>query len=309
MRVLVATNMYPQPEWPAFGSFVQREVESLRDQGVDVDVLFMNGRARKLNYARAYPRLWSRLRDDGYDLIHAHYVLSGLVSRAQRRLPIVLTHWGIEVFRSWQAPVCQLTARWFDGLIVQSSAMKEKLGVEAAHVIPAGIDLHRFRPIPQNEARLKVGLPAGKRLVVWAGEHFRPEKRFDIAEQAMAQLQERRSDVELVLLSGRPHDEVPAYLSACDVLLLTSDAEGSPNVVKEAMASNLPIVSTRVGDVPSIVDGTEGCFLCTQDPSEVADRLADALAFGGRTDGREAVRSLGLAETSKRIIQVYEEVL
>jgi teichuronic acid biosynthesis glycosyltransferase TuaC len=302
--------MYPQPEWPAFGTFVRREIESLRKQGVTVDVLFINGRRSKVSYASAFPRLWGQLLRTGpYDLLHAHYVLSGLVARAQWRLPVVLTHWGIEVFKTWQAPVCGLTTSWFDRLIVQSPAMKERLGVEDAHVIPAGVDLDRFTPMPIDEARRLIGLPLDKKLVVWAGEHFRPEKRFDIAEKAMGIVSEADRDAELVLLSGKPPDAVPAYLSACDALLLTSDAEGSPNVIKEAMASNLPIVSTAVGDVPEMIGGTAGCYLCSQEPHDVAEKVQAALAFGKRTDGRQAVRRLGLDETSKRIIGVYEEAL
>jgi len=106
MRVLVVTNMYPTPEMPFFGTFVNEQVEYLRKQGVEVDVFFVNGNKSALNYLWAFPRLWARLLTRRYDLNHAHYVFSGIIARAQLLYPVVLTHHGSQVFQGWQAPVC-----------------------------------------------------------------------------------------------------------------------------------------------------------------------------------------------------------
>ena len=309
MKVLVVTNMYPTEDRPHFGVFVKDQAESLRQQGVDVDVLFMDGRRSKLNYLWGFPRLWKRIRGGGYDLLHAHYIFSGLVARGQWPLPVVLTHHGAEVFMTWEARLCRMSRRWFDKLIVVSPEMQRKLDVPYAEVIPCGIDTNRFQPMAMEEARKAAGLPLDRKLVLWAGEHHRPEKRFDVVEAAMEILMARDPSVELVRLSSRPHEIVPTFMNACDVLLLTSDAEGSPMVIKEAMSCNVPVVSTAVGDVPEVIGGTDGCYICTQDPSEVADRLQQALAFGRRTNGREAVLPMDLAEISKRIIAVYEQAL
>ena len=309
MRVLVVTNMYPRPEAPAHGVFVEDQVESLRRLGVEVDVFFMNGRANKLNYLAAYPRLWNQLRKNRYDVIHAHYIFSGLVARAQWQAPVVLTHHGPEVFMTWERHVCRAATGWFHRVIMVSQEMKDRLGYEDAVVIPCGVNLKRFRPIEKLEARRQVGLPLDKKLVLWAGEYFRPEKRFEIVEAALATLTAEDPDVELVLLSGRPHAEVPVYMNAADVLLLTSDAEGSPMVIKEAMACNVPVVSTAVGDVAEVIGGTDGCHITTQDPADVVEKLKASLAFGRRTDGREAVRRFDLDEISRQIIAVYEEAI
>ena len=309
MKVLVVSNMYPQPDQPAFGVFVEDQVESLRKLGVDVDVLFIDGRRNKLNYLAAYPRLWAQLRRKRYDLLHAHYVFSGLVARAQWRLPVVLTHHGPEVFQTWEKYVCRLTKHWYDNLIVVSEEMKRRLAVPDATVIPCGIDMTRFQPTRQADARADLGLAPDKKLILWAGEYFRPEKRFEVVRRAVDILSANDSRVELVLLSGRPHGDVPLYMSACDVLLLTSDAEGSPMVIKEAMACNLPVVSTPVGDVADVISGVDGCYLCSQDPEEVAQKLQMALAFGKRTDGRERVRSMELSKIAEDIVSVYEETL
>jgi glycosyltransferase involved in cell wall biosynthesis len=309
MKVLVVTNMYPRPEAPSHGVFVGDQVESLRRLGVDVDVFFMNGRANKLNYLGAYPRLWNQLRKNKYDVIHAHYIFSGLVARAQWQAPVVLTHHGPEVFMTWERHVCRLATSWFHKVIMVSQEMVDRLGYTDATVIPCGVNLDRFSPMDQAEARRQTGLPLDKKLVLWAGEHFRPEKRYEIVEEAMQRLTAEDPNVELVLLSGRPHADVPVYMNAADVLLLTSDAEGSPMVVKEAMACNVPVVSTAVGDVAEVIGGTEGCHITSQDPAEVVEKLKLALAFGKRTNGREAVKRMELDEISRRIIAVYEAAI
>lgn len=309
MKVLVVTNMYPRPEAPSHGVFVGDQVESLRRLGVDVDVLFMNGRANKLNYLAAYPRLWRQLRTKKYDVIHAHYIFSGLVARGQIGTPVVLTHHGPEVFMTWERHVCRVATPWFDKVIMVSQEMVDRLGYEKSFVIPCGVSFERFKPVPKEEARAHLGLPQDKKLVLWAGEPFRPEKRWDIVEETMRRLKSEDPDVDLLLAAGRPHDDVPLYMNASDVLLLVSDAEGSPMVVKEAMACNVPVVSTATGDVAAVIGGTEGCHITTQDPADVVARLKLALAFGRRTTGREAVSHMELDAISRRIIAVYEDAI
>ena len=309
MRVLVVTNMYPNAREPALGTFVQDQVESLRALGVDADVLFIDGKASRWNYLRGFPRLWRWLRTHArYDLIHAHYVFSGLVALAQRRLPVVLTHHGIEVVLGWQGWLCRLVTPLVDRVIVTSPVVQKKLDLQEADVIPCGIDVERFAPMPQDEARRALGLSEGRKRVLFVGEP-RPEKRLDIIRGAVELLAAQDSSVELVIASDRPHKEVPLYMNACDVLALASDFEGSPMVIKEAMACNLPLVSVDVGDVAELIEGTDGCYLCERTPQDMAAKLRMALARDRRTDGRKAVAHLSLEATAQRILSVYKEVL
>ena len=308
MRVLKVTNMYPTDDRPQFGIFVRQETESLRSLGVDVDVLFTDGQASKLNYLRGYRQLWQRLRKREYDLVHGHYIFGGLIARAQTRYPVVITHHGPEVFMTWEKYPCRLFTRWFDTVIVRTEEMRRRLGIKDAHIIPGGINMDLFQPRDKQDCRAQLELPPDKRLVLWAGER-RGEKRFGLASTAMSILQEQVPDAELVPLSGMPHTNVPDYMNACDALVLTSEAEGSPNVVKEAMACNLPVVATDVGDVREIISHTAGCYVCRMEPADVASKLQSALALGGRTTGREAVRHLELDAVSRRIIDVYEQTL
>ena len=307
MKVLVVTNMYPTAEWPAFGTFVHDQVEALRRAGAAVDVFFVNGRASALNYLWGQIRLWLHLRREQYDLIHAHYVLSGVLARAQWGCPVVLTHHGPELLGHprWQTWLARLVTPLFDQTIYVSEEGRQALGDDDGWVVPCGVDLDAFGPIPREEARARVGLPADRPLVLWAGEYWRPEKRFDLVEAAMEQVKAAMPDAELVLLTKKPHDVVPTYMSACDALLLTSDAEGSPMVVKEAMACNLPVVSVRVGDVPEVIGTTPGCALAERDPADIAAKVVAVLQRRQRTDGRDRMDHLRHDRIAQRLLEVY----
>lgn len=308
LRVLVLTNMFPTPQYPAFGTFVAEQVEALRRRGLDMDVLFINPRESKWNYARGPFLLRRQLARRSYDLIHAHYVFCGLIAVTQRRLPVVLTHHGIEVLAGWTAPLSRLASRLAQATIVTSPAMARRLPGRPA-VIPCGIDLGLFRPMPQEEARRALDLPLGVKLVLFAGEP-RPEKRLDLAKASVEAVRRRwAGPVELVIAAGQPHQRIPLYMNACDALILTSDYEGSPMVIKEAMACGLPIVSTDVGDAADVIGDTDGCYICRQDVEDIAEKLAMALAFGRRTDGRRRVEHLSLDAVAERIHAVYEETL
>jgi glycosyltransferase involved in cell wall biosynthesis len=194
-----------------------------------------------------------------------------------------------------------------DALIVKSHEMRLRLDRPDAEVIGSGVDLDLFSPVPRDQARQTLGLPDDPRLVLFVGEP-RAEKRLDVIQEAVRIVRSRRSDVELRSVSGRPQPEVASNLNAADVLVLASDGEGSPTVVKEAMACNLPIVSVDVGDVREVIAGTEGCAICERDPRDMADKLERALGFG-RTAGREAVRGYSWSEIARRVHSVYKRVL
>lgn len=305
LSVLVVTNMYPDAENPDFGTFVQEQVEGLRKRGVDVDVLIVGGKRRKLSYVGGLRRFRHRMRERRYDVIHAHYVFSGIIARLQRRSPLLVS------FHGEPAKVVGLLSRllapFVDAVTVTSLAHKAQIGRQDAYVVPCGVDLHLFAPMPKEDARQRLGLPQDKRLVLFAGL-VRPEKRVDIIQAAVDLLRLEDPQVQLVIATGQPHDVMPLYMNACDVLVLASDYEGSPVVIKEAMACNLPIVSTDVGDVAQVIGATEGCYICRQDPKDLADKIKLALARGQRTDGRRAVESLSSDNTVDSLLRIYEKL-
>ena len=177
-----------------------------------------------------------------------------------------------------------------------------------ADIVPCGVDMSLFTPVDRTVARGLLGLPNEAPLVLFAGMR-RPEKRFDLVQAAMSRLVSSRPDAQLVVAEAEAHDRMPLFLSACDALVLASQAEGSPMVVKEAMFCNLPIVSVDVGDVAEMIHNTEGCYLSGSSADELAAQLAHALDFGRRTKGRETVLHLSLEAVAERLDDIYREVV
>lgn len=310
MRVLVVSNMYPHLGNSSLGIFVKQQVDSLRAKGIDVDVLFINGPQNKLNYFWGVFRFWQKLRENHVDLIHAHYIYPGVIARMQFRCPVVLTfHSGELLTRSWLEPrLSKALSPWVKAVVAVSQQVKEALGKANAYVIPCGVDLELFAPRSQMEARRRLDLPLDRKLVLFAAAN-RPEKRRDLVEKAVLLLHQRRPEVELVVASGQPPQTMPYFMNACDVLVLASDKEGSPQVVKEAMACNLPVVSVRVGDVEEMISGVPGCYLAERTADDIALKLDLALERGERSQGRPAVSHLALDRIADRLIHVYQEAL
>src|SRR5581483_11077004 len=177
------------------------------------------------------------------------------------------------------------------------------------HIIPSGLDFDLFRPCPQPDARLRLGLKPGFRYILFAASPANPIKRYGLAQAAVDRLHPRYR-AKLIVATGVEPTLMPDYMSACDVLLLTSLHEGSPNVVKEALACNLPVVSTDVGDVSERIKSVEGCVLCeSDDPQVLAAGLGAVLDRSQRIAGRPAVDELDEVLLTRKVIAVYERAL
>jgi teichuronic acid biosynthesis glycosyltransferase TuaC len=307
IRVLTLTNMCPTRRFPAFGVFVRDQVQSLRRLGIDVDVLFLNPRQTRLNYLSGPLRLRRRLARKQYDLIHAHYVFCGAIALTQRKLPVVLTHHGIEVLRGWTAALCKAVSRRVDLTIVTSGKMAEALSAPAV-VLPCGVDLRYFKPLPREKARNRLGLPHDRRLVLFAGEP-RPEKRLRLIVEAVTRLKGAGHDIDLVQAHNQPHLRMPLFYNACDLLVLASEREGSPMVIKEGVACNLPFVSTDVGDVFQRFGQIPGCFRCKGEVGDLVANIPLALSYGRLADGQQHVQDLSLDVVGRRLVELYRGLL
>jgi teichuronic acid biosynthesis glycosyltransferase TuaC len=310
MNILVVTNMFPTAEEPDFGCFVKAQVESLRKKGISMDLIFANGRQSKFNYLKGTWQVFFKSLLQRYDLVHAHYGLSGLMARCQLRSPVVVSFCGTDVMDPLQGKISRLVSRLVDLSIVKSERLKRALGREDARIIPNGVDLSLFQPMSPTQARKKLALPESGQYVLFVGNPANRPKRFDIAQEVLRVARGRLTHpLELLVLFGHPQKEVPLYMNACDVLLVTSEWEGSPNMVKEAMACNTPIVSTDVGDIREIIGDTDNSYICPHDPHVLADKVLAVLKAGKRTDGREKISSLSLERTADRIISLYQELI
>jgi glycosyltransferase involved in cell wall biosynthesis len=194
-------------------------------------------------------------------------------------------------------------------IIVQSAEMKEALGLPRIRIIPFGVNLSLFHPIDRTQACLKLGLGVERKRMLFANNPTIPLKQFWLAQSAFAIVRKTLPNTDLVVIWKETRERVPLYMNACDVLILTSLSEGSPNVVREAMACNLPVVSVDVGDVRELIRGARNCFITSRNSDEIARRIIQVFDSGMRTNGYELMGNLGAAKIARRIVQVYESVL
>jgi teichuronic acid biosynthesis glycosyltransferase TuaC len=315
------TSVWPTPGRVRTTHFIRRQAESLQAAGVDVDVFHFKAAKRPWNYLLAWLGVRRRMARKRYDLAHAQFGQSGLLA-LPKRVPLVVTFRGDDLQGMLDGEgrltlpgrllmrLSQGVARRADAAIVVSEHMKEFLHPSVpTHVIPSGLDFGLFRPMPQDEARRHLGLPSDKRLVLFVGDPHLVRKRYDLASDAVAILN-RSLPAELLVAWGTPHTDIPYYMNAADAMVFTSRQEGSPNVVKEALACNLPVVSVRVGDVALRLKGIEGCELCEDDRAEtIAAALERVLRRNRRVAGRDAVSDLDERRLTEQVIAVYRAAL
>lgn len=319
-RVLVVTNLWPTAADPSYGSFVKAQMESLRPLGVDYDVLFVNGRESLMNYLGGIVQVRRSLAAQRYDLIHAHFGLSGWVARFQLRVPLVVSFMGDDVLGRFDrrgrvgviGRIFQLSslllARSAAAVIVKSEAMKARLRLESAHVIPNGVNLELFRPMDTAEARGRLGLDSNRKYVIFPYDPGIANKRYDLVEEAVRQAQRDVPELELLQVSGAARSRMPLYLNAVDALVLASHSEGSPNIVKEAMAVNLPVISTDVGDVARLLGSTDGCYVVPRCAADIAARIIQVCRRGMRTQGRDGMARYAEDRVAREIVAVYASV-
>jgi teichuronic acid biosynthesis glycosyltransferase TuaC len=205
-----------------------------------------------------------------------------------------------------------LARRFYDHSIVKSSEMYSRINIPGTTIIPNGVDLAIYNYITKKRAREFLAIDLNVRLILFVSDPSRPEKNFSLARESVSLLKEEKSI--LLPVYDKSQEELAYYYNAADLVLLSSFHEGSPNIVKEAMACNCPVVSSDVGDSKWLFGSTEGYFITGFNPVETAQNIEKAIDFRDRfvcTRGRERIIELGLDSDSvaDRLMEVYYKVL
>lgn len=307
-------------------SFVQSQYDSLVAEGLDMRLFPVVGHGIK-GYMKNVRSLRHLIRTWRPDVVHSHYSTFGILStmamlcmfHKPKTLVSILGSFPMHNFK-WHYVRFFIQHIW-NGTLTKSKRTADQLGFDLP-VVPNGVNLDVFHPTKQTDSRKQVGFDENKKYIIWCSNPERPEKNFVLAEEAVKQLS-FSSAVELVSVFNRTPQDVAKYMNAADCLLLTSWSEGSPNVIKEAMACDCPIVTTDVGDVVERLNGLDGCCVYQTEHNitnletqfkyheeaacKIAALIRNALDFGQRTKGYERIITDGLTVelTAKKIIDIY----
>jgi teichuronic acid biosynthesis glycosyltransferase TuaC len=309
LRALVLTNMYPTGERPALGSVVREQVRELAALGVHSEIVVIRGHQSKATYFTAATSLSRLVRRGDFDLVHAHYGLSGAVAMVQRRLPIVTTFHGSDTgYVPWQRVVSWGVARATTPIFVSRQGAG-RLGLPDAVVIPCGVDVERFQPMPRGQARQILGWHQDQPVALFPGGRANRVKRADLFDGAVEHARMSMPDLRSVALENLTRDEVRLVLNAVDVTVMTSESEGSPVTIKESLACETPVVSVDVGDVPDVISGLHACFVVPRDPRAIGAAIVRSIEAGKSHSLRIRAEQLSGPRVAARILDVYRSVV
>jgi glycosyltransferase involved in cell wall biosynthesis len=327
MRVLAVTNMYPTARDPGCGTFVEQQVEGLRQRGVEVQVLYLDRREKGMGvYFRMGPALKNAVSEFRPDLVASMY--GGVMAHQVLKhsgLPMVVSFCGTDLLgercsgffrRAVTRASVQCSHRVAaraDGVVVKSANLLNALPHGKARctvaVIPNGVDFERFRPMDRLKCLNQLGWDPAVFHVVFAAGTGDPVKRPELARSAVNRLVASGVPAELHFMKGVAHDKVPVWLNAANALLLTSLQEGSPNIVKEALACNRPVVSVNVGDVAERISKVAGCHLAEATSEDLATKLELVRYRTAQVNGRNATQHLSLPAISKQLSEFYSMIV
>jgi glycosyltransferase involved in cell wall biosynthesis len=310
MRVLVVTNFLPDAGAPQRGRWVFDQVAEIRRRGIEVEVFgFPRGRGEYLPATRRLRRL---LRAERFDLVHAHYGLAGWCARLAGASPLVVSFHGTDVRHGLVGPLSRRLAWRVDLVAAVSRALfaaeDGRPGlppVPGSAVLPCGPDLDRFHPIPRAEARRELGLDPDGAYLLFPADPERPEKRADRAQALAA-----ATGAELLTGGAIDPDAMPLWVNAANAVLVTSDYEGFGLACVEALACQVPVLSTPVGIAPWALAGIDGTLCAPFDPApwgEVARR--HLAATDPRIEGAGRAAALSASRMAERTIAAYRDVL
>ncbi|MCK5607638.1 glycosyltransferase [Candidatus Pacearchaeota archaeon] len=322
MKILYIVNSYPDESNPAAQPFVKSQIDSVIRAGAIVDVFDIRGQLSRLNYLKAISSVRHKLKRESYDVIHGHYVYSGLIAALRPKTINVVSFMGSDLYGTFNSKgeitaqghidiiLSKLLQLVIDGIIVKSPEMLQMLITKRkAIVLPNGVNFNIFTKMSKTTAKEKLQLSLEKKYILFAGDYLSPRKGYAILRNAVNILKKAHPDYEILLAHKVPHETVPLYMNASEVLALPSLKEGSPNVVKEAIACNLPVVATDVGDVKQIIGNIQGCFLAARNSHSFADAIHSAASANIDFNGRDHIDHLRSEIIAKRLIAFYERLL
>jgi teichuronic acid biosynthesis glycosyltransferase TuaC len=317
MKILVITNMYPSNDHIYFGIFVKEQRADLKEYcNVDSDLYFINGRKNKLNYLKSILTLPRLIKKNKYDLIHIHFGLSGLflLFNSFKNTPKVITlHNGDTDKKSAKFLVPFITnqiLKKVDKILILNEQHKRfiKGQVHKSEILRCGVNIEMFKKLNiENKFRDEIN-------VLFPGSPKNPMKNYMLFIKVVEKLQlflDKKVNVHT--LGNLNRQEIVLLLNKVDLVLMTSISEGSPQIIKEAMSCEVPIVSTRVGDINELLQGVANCRIIDGfNEEDFVKPIVEIIQTSQyKSNSRERLIESGLdsISTAKKLHKLYYNLL
>lgn len=299
---------------------VKKQGESISKKNHHIHYFTIKGKG-VIGYLKNLYPLIKTLKSQKYEVIHAHFGLTAILCHLaqrfrKRKIPLIISIMGSDFLtpksqNSFHQKLLNKYVYWIlknkaHHIIVKTLELQNKLNLrEKTSIIPNGVDFNLFKPSSKSDLQNELNWSKQDKHVLFAADPKRVVKNYLLTKKAIDSIKDY--SIKIHDLVNIDHDDVPKYMNASDVVVLSSFYEGSPNVIKEAMACNRPIVSTLIGDVELIINGTKGCFIASQDAIDFSKKIIKAIEFGQATNGRSNIEHLREDKIADRIILIYKE--
>lgn len=307
--------------------YVKDQAQSIRDAECEVFLGAIDNRTSVTGILRNFSRLKRQVIQMNPDVVHAQYgsVTAEVGRWIKGSRPLVVSFCGDDLLGTpspgvyWRtrergARVIGLwAATRADAIIVKSHNLLKSLPSRLRYkaiILPNGVNTDFFIPMTQSEARAQLQWSPRSKVVLFNLSVGQDVKNPSLARMTVDILARSVPDVSLQMLSNASREEVRMMMNASDCLLVTSLNEGSPNIVKEAMACNLPVVSVPCGDVSERLRGAHPGGMCPYEPNALAERIQKVFQLGCRSNGREQLIAQGLTseKVAQRLLEIYHHL-
>ncbi len=310
-------------------SFVKSQFNSLKDEFLNSELIIIQNNTDPISILGNIRNTRSKIKSNS--IIHAQYgTVTALISvLAKKGNPLIISFCGDDILGSarntfrWQirgllGKKLSIFSCFFAKIIIAKSKnianSIPKRFHNKVHIIPNGVERDVFYPTDKNEAQKQLGWDSEWKYVL-----FNPSrgnntfiKNLPLAIEVIENLKEKGYKIKLVQIKNKTSTEINVMMNASDSLLVTSYREGSPNIVKEAMACDLPVVSVKCGDVKERLKKVKNSYVTSSyDSGEIEKFLEQILKDEVRSNGSKVLEEDGLYadQVKTRIMSLYNDII
>ena len=305
---IVCSGNFPggEKKLPIYQAFIHDQTVELEKNKCDVSFFLIKGKGIR-GYLNNIFKLKKFVKTKKFDLVHAHSGLSGLLASLSVKVPLVVTYHGsdINVFSSRILSIYPIIKSSVN--IFVSKELKKKALFSSSkknNVVPCGVDMNLFNIISKEQAKEKLKIKSNKKIVLFSSNFQNTVKNYPLAKSTV---DNSSFDIEFLEIKNRTRQEVVWLLNISDALLLTSYSEGSPQIIKEAMSCNCPIISVDVGDVKDRIKLVKNCYISSTE--ELTEKLDLVLSINERSNGRDYIKNFSNTFVAQEILELYKKVI